>query len=86
MTEKLVGWYVGSLYFEFLAIDGIEFNVAITIFPYNISLTQIYGVPKGIVEITYQVMIQEEVVDGNGNVTIQNVPAQDSVSYEVDFQ
>ena len=33
-----------------------------------------------------QVMIQEEVVDGNGNVTIQNVPAQDSVSYEVDFQ
>ncbi|MCR4696261.1 MAG: Stk1 family PASTA domain-containing Ser/Thr kinase [Lachnospiraceae bacterium] len=67
--------------------DGTELlHETSPIFPYNISLTQIYGVPKGIVEITYQVMIQEEVVDGNGNVTIQNVPAQDSVSYEVDFQ
>ena len=67
--------------------DGTELlHETSPIFPYNISLTQIYGVPKGIVEITYQVMIQEEVVDGNGTVTIQNVPAQDSVSYEVEFQ
>lgn len=67
--------------------DGTELlHETSPIFPYNISLTQIYGVPKGIVEITYQVMIQEEVVDGNGNVTVQNVPAQDTVSYEVDFQ
>ena len=67
--------------------DGTElFHESAPIFPYNINLSQIYGVSKGIVEVTYTVMTQEEVVDDNGNVSVQNAPAQDTVSYEVEFQ
>ena len=68
-------------------LDGTElFYDAAPVFPFNINISQIYGVSRGVVEVTYTVMTQEEVVDENGNVVVQNVPAQDTVSYEVEFQ
>ncbi|MDD6732956.1 MAG: Stk1 family PASTA domain-containing Ser/Thr kinase [Lachnospiraceae bacterium] len=68
------------------AQDGKElFNTTTTSFPVNINLSQIYAVPRGIVYITYTVYIQEEVPDGMGGVTVQNVPAEDTYSYEVTF-
>ena len=67
-------------------LDGTElYRESAPVFPFNINLSQIYGVSRGIVEVTYTVINTEQVVDENGNVTVQNVPKQDSVSYEVEF-
>ena len=82
--EKYTG---GAATIKLKTLDGTElYNEVSSIFPYNINISQIYGVSRGVVEITYTVMIPEEVDDGNGNIIIQNAPAQDTVSYEVDFQ
>lgn len=69
-------------------IDGQTelYNQMTSSFPVPINLSQIYGTARGIVYITYTVMIPEETTDADGNVYIQNVPAEDTVSYEVDFQ
>lgn len=66
--------------------DGTElYRESAPVFPFNINLSQIYGVSRGVVEVTYTVINTEEVVDENGNVTVQNVPKENSVSYEVEF-
>lgn len=69
------------------APDGSElWNSTTASFPVQINLSNIYAVPKGTLTITYTVYVQEEVYDAAGNVTIQNVPAQDSYTYEVTFE
>lgn len=55
------------------------------IFPLNINISQIYAQSRGIVEVSYTVMTTEETVDENGNVIVQNVPKNDVISYEVEF-
>lgn len=68
------------------APDGSElWNTTVAQFPVQINLSQIYAVPKGTLTITYTVYVQEEVYDAAGNVTIQNVPAQDTYTQEVTF-
>ncbi len=77
----------GAATIVLLTTDGTQlFYESAPIFPYNINLSQIYGVSKGIVEVTYTVIKQEEVVDANGNVTVQNAPTQNTIRYEVEFQ
>ncbi len=69
------------------APDGSElWNSTTATFPVQINLSQIYGVPKGTLSITYTVYVQEEVYDAAGNLTIQNVPAQDTYEQEVTFE
>lgn len=69
------------------APDGSElWNSTTASFPVQINLNNIYAVPKGTLTITYTIYVQEEVYDAAGNVTIQNVPAQDSYTYEVTFE
>ena len=66
--------------------DGTElYRESAPVFPFNINLSQIYGVSRGVVEVTYTVINTEEVVDENGNVTVQNVPKENTISYEVEF-
>ncbi|MBP5530168.1 MAG: protein kinase [Lachnospiraceae bacterium] len=55
------------------------------IFPLNINISQIYAQSRGVVEISYTIMTTEETVDENGNVIVQNVPKNDVISYEVEF-
>lgn len=62
------------------------YNQMTSTFPVPINLSQIYGAAKGIVSVTYTVMITEDTTDADGNTITQTVPAQDTVSYEVDFQ
>ncbi|MCR4647666.1 MAG: Stk1 family PASTA domain-containing Ser/Thr kinase [Lachnospiraceae bacterium] len=77
----------GAATIVLLTTDGTQlFYESAPIFPYNINLSQIYGVSKGVVEVTYTVIKQEEVVDANGNVTVQNAPTQNTIRYEVEFQ
>lgn len=67
--------------------DGSElFNTTTATFPIQINLTQIYGVARGVVTVTYTVYVQEETVDEAGNPVMQTIPAQDSYSYEVSFE
>ncbi len=69
------------------APDGSElWNSTTTAFPVQINLSNIYAVPKGKVSITYTVFVQEEVYDEAGNMTIQNVPAQDTYEQDVTFE
>ena len=67
--------------------DGTElFNTTTDSFPVNINLSNIYAVPRGTVNVTYTVFIEEEAYDDEGNRSVQNVPAQDTYSYEVTFK
>ena len=69
------------------APDGSElWNTTVSAFPVQINLSQIYAVPKGTLSITYTVFVQEEVYDAAGNMTIQNVPAQDTYTQEIAFE
>ena len=69
------------------APDGSElWNSTTASFPVQINLSNIYAVPKGTLTITYTVYVQEEVYDAAGNMTIQNVPAQDTYTQEVTFE
>ena len=69
------------------APDGSElWNTTVSSFPVQINLSNIYAVPKGTLTITYTVYVQEEVYDAAGNMTIQNVPAQDTYTQEVTFE
>lgn len=69
------------------APDGSElWNSTTASFPVQINLSRIYAVPKGTLSITYTVYVQEEVYDAAGNVTIQNVPAQDTYTQEIAFE
>ena len=69
------------------APDGSELWTSTTsTFPVNINLSNIYAVPRGTLSITYTVYVQEEVYDEAGNMTIQNVPAQDTYTQEVTFE
>ncbi len=69
------------------APDGSElWNSTTASFPVQINLSRIYAVPKGTLSITYTVYVQEEVYDAAGNMTIQNVPAQDTYTQEVTFE
>lgn len=69
------------------APDGSElWNSTTTAFPVQINLSNIYAVPKGKVSITYTVFVQEPVYDEAGNMTIQNVPAQDTYEQDVTFE
>lgn len=77
----------GSATVILTAPDGSElWNSTTASFPVQINLNNIYAVPKGTLTITYTIYVQEEVYDAAGNATIQNVPAQDSYSYEVVFE
>ena len=68
-------------------LDGTElFNAYNPVFPYHIDLTQIYGVSKGILEVTYSVSREEQVVDDNGNVVVQIVPGTKTDTVEVEFE
>lgn len=68
-------------------LDGQElWHDNAPIFPYNINLSQIYAVSRGVVEVTYTVNTTEEVVDEYGNITVQNTPKQEVISYEVEFE
>ena len=67
--------------------DGTElFNTTTDSFPVSINVSNIFAVPKGTVNVTYTVFIEEEVYDAEGNQSIQQVPAQDVYSYEVNFK
>ena len=69
------------------APDGSElWNTTVSSFPVQINLSNIYAVPRGTLTITYTVYVQEEVYDAAGNMTIQNVPAQDTYTQEVTFE
>ena len=69
------------------APDGSElWNTTVSAFPVQINLSKIYAVPKGTLSITYTVYVQEEVYDAAGNMTIQNVPAQDTYTQEIAFE
>ena len=69
------------------APDGSElWNSTTATFPVQINLSNIYAVPKGKLTITYTVYVQEEVYDEAGNMTIQNVAAQDTYEQEVTFE
>ena len=69
------------------APDGSElWNSTTATFPVQINLSHIYAVPKGKLTITYTVYVQEEVYDEAGNMTIQNVAAQDTYEQEVTFE
>lgn len=69
------------------APDGSElWNTTVSSFPVQINLSNIYAVPKGKLTITYTVYVQEEVYDEAGNMTIQNVAAQDTYEQEVTFE
>jgi len=69
------------------APDGSElWNTTVSSFPVQINLSRIYAVPKGTLSITYTVYVQEEVYDEAGNMTIQNVPAQDTYTQEIAFE
>ena len=68
-------------------LDGTElFNAYNPVFPYHIDLTQIYGVSKGILEVTYSVSREEQGVDDNGNVVVQIVPGTKTDTVEVEFE
>lgn len=69
-------------------VDGSTelFHESAPVFPYNINISGIYGVAKGKVEITYTVTESREVSNPDGTVSIENVPVEEVVSYEVDFQ
>ncbi len=83
--EKYTG---GNATVVLKTIDGQTelYNQMTSSFPVPINLSQIYGAAKGTVYVTYTVMIPEETTDADGNTITQTVPAQDTVSYEVDFQ
>lgn len=67
--------------------DGQElFNTSAPPWPVSINISNIYGVSKGIIEITYTVMIPDETIDENGNPITTYSPAEDKVSYEVNFE
>ena len=69
------------------APDGSElWNTTVSSFPVQINLSNIYAVPKGTLSISYTVFVQEEVYDAAGNMTIQNVPAQDTYTQAVTFE
>ena len=68
-------------------LDGTElFNTYNPVFPYHIDLTQIYGVSKGILEVTYSVSREEQGIDDNGNVVVQIVPGTKTDTVEVEFE
>lgn len=68
-------------------LDGTELmNFMVQEFPAQIHLANIYGVSRGRITITYTITFQEEVQNPDGSVTVQNATAQDSVSYEVEFE
>ena len=69
------------------AADGttVLFDTTTTNFPCQINLSSIYGVPKGIVTITYTYYTTETVYDAEGNPQVQSTPIEDKVTYEVEF-
>lgn len=79
--------YVGGMANVVLrTADGSElYNTSTTEFPVRINISNIYAVPKGVVSVTYTIYIPEEVPDGMGGVTVQNVPAEDTYTYDVNF-
>jgi len=81
--EKYTGGAV-SVILKTLDGEKLYHNDA-PIFPLNINISQIYAQSRGIVEVSYTVMTTEETVDENGNVIVQNVPKNDVISYEVEF-
>ena len=69
-------------------VDGTTelMNFMVQEFPAQINLSNIYGVSRGKITITYSVTFQEEVQNPDGTMSVQTATAQDSVSYEVDFE
>ena len=62
------------------------FNTTTDTFPVSILLSHIYMVPQGKVIITFTVYNSEEVYDADGNMSVQNVPAETSYEYDVAFR
>ena len=57
--------------------DGTQlFATSTDTFPVNINVSNIFAMASGQVTITYYVNKQQEVTDGEGVVTVQNVPTQ----------
>ncbi len=69
-------------------VDGSTelFHESAPVFPLNINISGIYGVSKGKVEVIYTVNQSKETQNPDGTVSIENVPVEEVVSYEVDFQ
>ncbi|MCR5848931.1 MAG: Stk1 family PASTA domain-containing Ser/Thr kinase [Lachnospiraceae bacterium] len=87
LVQAPEGYSGGTASIVLKTADGTElFNEITSVFPFNINLSQIYAVSKGIVEIRYTIMVEEQVVDENGNVISQMVPKENTFSYEVEFQ
>ena len=81
---KYVG---GSASVVLVTPEGNElFNTITDSFPVNINVSNIYAVPRGTVKVTYTVFVEEETYDELGNRSIQNVPAQDTYTYDVSFK
>lgn len=82
--EKYTG---GSATIVLKTENGQElFNTIAPPWPVSINISNIYGVSKGIIEITYTVTIPDETVDEFGNPIVTNSQAEDKVSYEVEFE
>ena len=67
--------------------DGSQlFSTVTSVFPVDISVSNIWMVPSGSISITYNVNQQQEVTDAEGNVTVQTVQVQTtSQPLEVNF-
>ena len=82
MLFRSIDYMSGSAVVILTADNGTQlFSTTVTSFPVPINLSGIRDSQGGVVTISYETSVQEEIVDENGNITtqIKQIPQTETI-------